>query len=107
MRSKIVYTQDGSQWIIEIRPKSLDKFSMNVVIHAVETPAEIATNSLHRKLVVKPIIHKHLNLETGEANPSELAGFEAFFTNNAEDESGMYAERNLTPYALKYATAET
>lgn len=52
--------------MIELRPKKMDKFAMNLVIHAIETPKEQIDGKMDRKLVVKPIIHRHLDLETGE-----------------------------------------
>ena len=55
--------------------------------------------------MVKPIVHRHADKE-GSFNPSEQPSFETFFTAGNDQETSLYTSRNLTPYAVKYSTAE-
>jgi hypothetical protein len=83
LRSSVFSTDDGALWMLELRPRTNEKFSMNLIIHAIATAEELKKGKLKRKLVVKPIVKKQIT-----KNDLLLASFEAFFVSeNLEEDS--------------------
>ena len=50
--------QDGSAYVLELRPKTATDFQAKLIIHAVATPKEQRVGHLKRKLLIKPQIHR-------------------------------------------------
>ena len=50
--------QDGSAYVLELRPKTATEFQAKLIIHAVATPKENHVGHLKRKLLIKPSIHR-------------------------------------------------
>ena len=51
-------TEDGSAWVLELRPRSVKEFMGKLVIHAIPTPKEDIFNrgQIRRKLILQSAI---------------------------------------------------
>ena len=58
LRSGVFFTEDGSAWILELRPRSVKEFMGKLVIHAIPTPKEDIFNKgqIRRKLILQSAI---------------------------------------------------
>ena len=73
LRSAVFTLQDGSAYMLELRPKHHLEFYAKLVIHAIQTPSELQEGKLQRKLLCKPQIMK-LYDKNGASN--QLNSFE-------------------------------
>ena len=44
--------------MLELRPKHAIEFQAKLVVHAIKTPIEIENDSVRRKILIKPAIHR-------------------------------------------------
>lgn len=58
LRSGVFLTQDGSAWMLELRPRHVHEFQAKLVIHAIPNPRETKASSLTRKLHYTVTIHR-------------------------------------------------
>ena len=58
LRSGVFLTQDGSSWVLELRPKSASDFQAKLVIHAIPNPREVDAGSFRRKLHYTVTVHR-------------------------------------------------
>jgi hypothetical protein len=52
LSSCVFETQDDSLWVVELVTRSKDRFSVDLVIHAIPTPEDLISGFKPRKLVV-------------------------------------------------------
>ena len=52
LSSCVFETQDGALWLVELVTRSKDRFSVDLVIHAIPTPEDLRNGFKSRKLVV-------------------------------------------------------
>ena len=50
--SCVFETQDSSLWVMQLVTRSKDRFSVDLVIHAIPTPEDLANGFKSRKLIV-------------------------------------------------------
>lgn len=88
LQSSVFTTQDGSAWMLELRPKTALEFQAKLVLHAIRTPHEREMGTVNRKVLIKPIVHRATvkNLHSNGPSSFERDVEEAFFI--ASDEEG-------------------